>query len=168
MNTYPKVTETLLHASIFLNLLKIVCCVTRTSWRCWRYRWCRCRLCCPGEYPGSPVDPAPWMSISRQVPSVLFFLTTSVVADPGCLSPDPGSPVDPAPWMSISRQVPCILYSPLYSNVISFSYIRWCWSGMFILDQTTTKKKRGIKKLSIQKFYNIVNFSYFWTGTEKI
>ncbi len=58
-------------------ILRIVCCVTRTSWRCWRYRWCRCRSCCPGEYPGSPADPAPWMSISRQVPCFLFFFLTS-------------------------------------------------------------------------------------------
>jgi hypothetical protein len=54
-----------IHSTAYV--LKIVCCVTRTSWRCWRYPWCRCRLCCPGEYPGSPAGPDPWMSISRQV-----------------------------------------------------------------------------------------------------
>jgi hypothetical protein len=40
--------------------------------------------------PGSPEDPAPWMFISRQVPSIApFFLFTSNVADPGCLSRTP-------------------------------------------------------------------------------
>ncbi len=75
--------------------------------------------------PGSPAGPAPWMSISRQVPCILFFLLTSGVTDPGCLSRTP-------------------------------------------ISQTTTKKKRGRRKISSQKFHKIVKKNYFWAGTGKI